>query len=214
VKKSKVQKSAKSDDKKEIVDAKTMAVTMLATMKKENTGFSKDWSQFHLSYKDTMAVVEKYQKFVESTREELAKRREELLESMKEILPLLKSKLGSAASKFRMADIIAKNLEDVPGSSLSSIRRLIDRYEEKYGALFPSALEDKTDVDDMAEGKQNHIDILYDIFGKGKDELLALVKGMEEAIEDNRFERLVIKLNANRNKIQGFQLVVKEQAKS
>jgi|GEM_PF-5759481 len=211
----KVAKSKTEDEKKQLALAeKQKAVTMIATMSKENTKFGGEWTGFHKSYKDTMAVVVKYQKFVDSTKVDLEKRRDEMLEHLRTVLPLLKSKLGQAANKYRMAYIITTNLEGIEGTSLSTIRRLIDRYEEKFGALFPSALTDKSKDVEMAEGTQNHIDILYDIFDKGKDELLALVEKIKESIEEDNFDRLVIKLNANKSKIQGFQLVVKEVAKA
>jgi hypothetical protein len=147
---------------------------------------------------------------MENSKEEMKRRREELLAKMKLIIPLLKSKLGNEGTKYRIAYVINTQLEGVEGTSLSTVRRLLERYEEEFGAIYPKALEDKSgESTDTAEGSQNHIDIVYALFGKGKEELLALVDKIRVSIEEDKFDRLVINLNANKNKIKGFQLVVK-----
>lgn len=207
-----MKKDEKKDEKTNIVDAeKSEAKELVATILKESTAFTHSWKGFGEDYKTTITEARKLQTYVEDKREVLLKHREAMLGKLREILPTLKIRLGNKANKYRLSFTIFTNLPEVEGSSLSTVRRLIDRYEEKYGALFPKELEDKSKEDsDLEAGTQNHIDIVYDIFPKKKEELLNLLSSIVTSIEEDRFERLVIQLNASRSKIKGFRLVVKK----
>ena len=207
-----MKKDEKQDEKTQIVDAeKSEAKELVATILKESTAFTHSWKGFGEEYKATITEARKLQDYVENKKEVLLKHRETMLTKLREILPTLKVRLGNKANKYRIAYTIHTNLPEVEGSSLSTVRRLIDRYEEKFGALFPKELDDKSkEVDDLEAGTQNHVDILYDIFPRKKDELLELLSQIVTTIEEDRFERLVIQLNASRSKIKGFRLVVKK----
>ena len=215
--KTKVKESkSKVDEKSQIEDAeKSQAKTMIATIQKESSAFTHSWNGFTTEMKSTLTVVKKYHETLEDYKEQMNKRRETLLSKLKEIVPTIKIRLGQAATKNKLAYVIAVNLEGLEGMSISSVRRLLDRYEEKFGPLFPKALEDKSGEDtDTEAGTQNHIDITYDIFGGKPDDLVNLFEGVLKAIEDKTFDRLVIKLNASRSKIKGFRLVVQKKDES
>lgn len=204
--KSKVQKVTKEKKVSPIEEAKTQAIGIIDSMSKSDVGFGNSWRVFTTKIEATLESFNKFQKIVEQKKEETLAKRNEALESMKHIIPKLKDKLGKEGSKNRIAYIIGANIEV---GSINIIRRLLDRYEEMYGRIYPPALEDKSDseiTDTESEGR--HIDIMTSIFGKGQDEMVEFFNQVIEAANDGTFDRIQIFLT-NRDRIKGMRLVKK-----
>lgn len=206
--KSKVQKviKEKKPTKDEIIaKEKSDAIGIIDSLSKSDTAFGNSWRMFSKKFEDTIDALGKYQKYLEEKKQDTLDRRNETLEAMKHIVPKLKEKLGQEGSVNKIAYIIGANIE---AGSISLIRRLLDRYQEQFGNLYPKALEDKTDEDHETEPDGRSIKIIESMFTGGRQELVTFLEDSLSAIQENTFEAIQIFLT-QRDKVKNMRLVKK-----
>lgn len=201
----KVIKEKKPTKEEIIAKEKSDAIGIIDSLSKSDTAFGNSWRMFSKKFEDTMDALGKYQKYLEEKKQDTLDKRNETLEAMKHIVPKLKEKLGAEGSINKMAYIIGANIES---GSISLIRRLLDRYQEQFGNIYPKALEDKTDESIDAEPEGRHITIIESIFTGGRQELVTFLEDSLSAIQENSFESIQIFLT-QRDKVKNMRLVKK-----
>lgn len=208
--KKQVDKKASKSTTTAIQDPQRLEATNLIQKLSKNAIFGNSFREFNNRYNNTIKDANDFKTYTEKIRESLTKKRDEIVEMLPNIVPKIKEELGTNGSKNKIVYIIGANLSNPEALNPSFIRRLLDRYEELHGAIYPKALgvqEDDTGTEIEEKGK--NIVINYKIFPKGKEELRNLLENIMSAIDEDLFIALNIQVS-NRNNVKNIQIVKKK----
>lgn len=207
--KTKKEEKPKKPDKSQIIEAqKGEAIQLVVELSKHDVAFGNSWRVFQSNFSKAMGTLEEYQKYLEEKKNATLQIRNQLLETMRNVVPKIKDKLGEQGSKNKIAYVMAQNIDRAEFRHVHMLRRLIDRYEELFGDIYPKALPEPEKETNASASEGHNIHVTYSTFEKGKEEFVALLEALTKSVEDDQFEELIIRINA-RGEFRGFKLVVK-----
>ena len=200
-----------SDADAEIIEKETSdAQGLIKKLSSGDAKFAKSWSPFVETFNKMVDGLDSYKTFVEGSKATLSEMRERLVSNLTNIVPALKKQFGPQGSKHKIAFTIAANLPIVESGSVFMVRRLLDRYEDIHGPIYPKELEDEGK--DAAKGMtdERHVDLYYGAFEKGKDEMVSLFEDVIVAMQSDVLDKVRLFITT-RDKIKHIKIYTREK---